>query len=140
MYRRGRPEASCSSPAPAEPDLGLGNGPFALLRLRAYLRTMLTDSTVSMASASVDGRSVYVLRAKVITATGVFMGHEPPQPLTIVIDAATRLPLTYQWSQFGMTWEARFDMSTGDKAPERSLFCLLYTSPSPRDRTRSRMP
>jgi len=110
--------------APAEPDLGLGNGPFALLRLRAYLRTMLTDSTVSMASASVDGRSVYVLRAKVITATGVFMGHEPPQPLTIVIDAATRLPLTYQWSQFGMTWEARFDMSTGDKAPERSLFVL----------------
>ena len=26
------------------------------------------------------------------------------------------------------------------KPPTRFIFCLLYTSPSPRDRTRSRMP
>ena len=35
------------------------------------------------------------------------------------------------------------DFKTGDKkniAGERSDTCLLYTSPSPRDRTRSRMP
>lgn len=109
--------------APAEPDLGLGNGPFALLRLRAYLRTMLSDSAVRMASASVDGRSVYVLRAKVILAD-TFMVREPPQPLTIVIDAATRLPLTYQWSRGGMTWEARFDMTTEEEAPGRYEFEL----------------
>ena len=28
----------------------------------------------------------------------------------------------------------------GYKAPDYGCFCLLYTSPSPRDRTRSRMP
>ena len=27
-----------------------------------------------------------------------------------------------------------------DKNPRMDTFCLLYTSPSPRDRTRSRMP
>ena len=30
--------------------------------------------------------------------------------------------------------------ATGLQIPERDKFCLLYTSPSPRDRTRSRMP
>ena len=30
--------------------------------------------------------------------------------------------------------------STSMGAPGEDLFCLLYTSPSPRDRTRSRMP
>ena len=29
---------------------------------------------------------------------------------------------------------------TSDKNIEKKVFCLLYTSPSPRDRTRSRMP
>ena len=109
--------------APAEPDLGLGNGPFALLRLRAYLRTMLSDSAVRMTSASVNGRSVYVLRAKVITAD-TFMVAEPPQPLSIVIDAATRLPLTYRWSRGGMNWQASFDMTTEKKPPDRSEFEL----------------
>ena len=28
----------------------------------------------------------------------------------------------------------------GDQIDEQYMFCLLYTSPSPRDRTRSRMP
>ena len=31
-------------------------------------------------------------------------------------------------------------MLTDDNAVEKVLSCLLYTSPSPRDRTRSRMP
>ena len=30
--------------------------------------------------------------------------------------------------------------AVADSLGERTLFCLLYTSPSPRDRTRSRMP
>ena len=36
----------------------------------------------------------------------------------------------------------KFDrrLQTLDTEPERFLTCLLYTSPSPRDRTRSRMP
>ena len=30
--------------------------------------------------------------------------------------------------------------AAGSANPEQALVCLLYTSPSPRDRTRSRMP
>ena len=36
-------------------------------------------------------------------------------------------------------WFSKFMSSTGD-IPNVKLTCLLYTSPSPRDRTRSRMP
>ena len=32
------------------------------------------------------------------------------------------------------------EKKTGKKVSEHALSCLLYTSPSPRDRTRSRMP
>ena len=31
-------------------------------------------------------------------------------------------------------------IAVGDKLINHGMFCLLYTSPSPRDRTRSRMP
>ena len=33
-----------------------------------------------------------------------------------------------------------FDITDGAKGPQAVNVCLLYTSPSPRDRTRSRMP
>ena len=37
--------------------------------------------------------------------------------------------------------EAGYEVATANDGIEAlSLFCLLYTSPSPRDRTRSRMP
>ena len=33
-----------------------------------------------------------------------------------------------------------FEHATSAQRPDRTQTCLLYTSPSPRDRTRSRMP
>ena len=39
--------------------------------------------------------------------------------------------------QVGSTFHAGANVGTGK---DYTLFCLLYTSPSPRDRTRSRMP
>ncbi len=116
--------------APAEPDLPLGTGPFALFRLRACLRTMLGDPRVRMTTASIDGRAVYVLRTNVINATGIFDPQEKPQPLTVVIDAATRLPLTYQWTQLRWTWEASFRIVTEKAPPSRSEFTLVMPPPA----------
>ena len=53
---------------------------------------------------------------------------------TISLAVSTELPLVVVNVQRG-------GPSTGlPTKPEQSDFCLLYTSPSPRDRTRSRMP
>ena len=41
--------------------------------------------------------------------------------------------------QGGHTWMVGYTIATHDATPVRHS-CLLYTSPSPRDRTRSRMP
>ena len=38
------------------------------------------------------------------------------------------------------TQETAATLNVVDSMEEQSLLCLLYTSPSPRDRTRSRMP
>ena len=42
-----------------------------------------------------------------------------------------------RWDDTSFTWDLTFNASTA--GPDNST-CLLYTSPSPRDRTRSRMP
>ena len=47
--------------------------------------------------------------------------------------------LVYQWQcQFAAA--AGDDDDDDDKVANDAVTCLLYTSPSPRDRTRSRMP
>ena len=42
--------------------------------------------------------------------------------------------------QIFITYQGGFDVSSVDQAYWQCTACLLYTSPSPRDRTRSRMP
>ena len=48
-------------------------------------------------------------------------------------DAETATAKTYEWN--GLSFVQTANLGTG-----RCTICLLYTSPSPRDRTRSRMP
>ena len=55
---------------------------------------------------------------------------------------AMKLPKDY-YTADPRNWEALFDrLSYNGRKIEKAVFddCLLYTSPSPRDRTRSRMP
>ena len=40
----------------------------------------------------------------------------------------------------GLTWDERLTQALPDEVSVVSYGCLLYTSPSPRDRTRSRIP
>ena len=60
--------------------------------------------------------------------------------------ASTDLSILTQYDPFTVNvTRAPSDNNAGENAPETSLNltlkgCLLYTSPSPRDRTRSRMP
>ena len=49
--------------------------------------------------------------------------------------------LTYEFDiQTNTGYEIKVDVDAVTGKIEEANFCLLYTSPSPRDRTRSRMP
>ena len=50
-----------------------------------------------------------------------------------------KLPILFEEMGVPYDW-ALVDFETNEQRTERFLSCLLYTSPSPRDRTRSRMP
>ena len=51
-------------------------------------------------------------------------------------------PAQATWGKGKFTIQPQTTIAYGDKAlqPAADYLCLLYTSPSPRDRTRSRMP
>ena len=57
-----------------------------------------------------------------------------------------RLAFNAAFNDFGLSWNWNVTLYgellniTGGKERIRYYICLLYTSPSPRDRTRSRMP
>ena len=58
------------------------------------------------------------------------------------ITPVTKKSLPLGNSSAGRSWEKKFENMRGRPSIgfELSADCLLYTSPSPRDRTRSRMP
>ena len=58
------------------------------------------------------------------------------RPVLLLIDRADAGRVT----QLDVVVEARPFIAAGDDAVAGQIGCLLYTSPSPRDRTRSRMP
>ena len=49
-------------------------------------------------------------------------------------------PVSGEWIRIYNTTDDTFDVKVLDEVPSTNQTCLLYTSPSPRDRTRSRMP
>lgn len=86
-----------SGMAAAEPDRELPDGGFRLWRLRAYLRTMMSDPEARFIATEQDGRTVWVLSAEAVTADGSGDRSVPVAvPVTITIDAATRLPLALE--------------------------------------------
>ena len=44
------------------------------------------------------------------------------------------------YQEFGVWYYPKRDLTYDETGPFHHMSCLLYTSPSPRDRTRSRMP
>ena len=72
-----------------------------------------------IARTSDDGGQTYVL-----DGSGLVLAHPDPAQAGKIINPGDRLPLN-----LASTWHGTFHNG-----------CLLYTSPSPRDRTRSRMP
>ncbi len=84
--------------APGPPDTPVGAWS-PLWRLRAYLRSIQGDPRVHFATSSKDGRPVWVLRTSVVELVGSDKGSTAVAlPVSIVIDAATRLPLSYSRS------------------------------------------
>ena len=69
-----------------------------------------------------------------------------PKQIAIVGAGVAGLTAAYELRQAGhhvTIYEAASEvggLAAGFKAPHWDWTCLLYTSPSPRDRTRSRMP
>ena len=62
---------------------------------------------------------------------------------TVAPKASRAAPETAKTNRFKLKYAPHFNMfkhSAGDDLTDQLKFCLLYTSPSPRDRTRSRMP
>ena len=78
----------------------------------------------------------------------------PPKPPEIFPENAWGMDIMFGDAGFGLgtflrkqidvKWTAFADLSFSETKDEREFeyidYCLLYTSPSPRDRTRSRMP
>ena len=60
--------------------------------------------------------------------------------INIINKSSHDLPSYETIASAGMDLRAHIEQDIILKPLERSIICLLYTSPSPRDRTRSRMP
>ena len=115
--------------AAAEPDRELLDGGFPLWRVRAYLRTMMSDPEARFTTSELDGRAVWVLSAEAVEedwSSGV--GIEPVAvPVTITIDAATRLPLRLESASLPgrvVGEVATFDLHPLSEAPARDRFTL----------------
>ena len=58
------------------------------------------------------------------------------EPLKVILDSRPELKFYAEWTSCWRGYRGTWEITN-----ERLyLICLLYTSPSPRDRTRSRMP
>ena len=91
--------------------------------------------SVKISSAALDTakiEEIIDLKGKWNEGEKVFKVNAPRNDVKVSVDG-------WQMPAFmGLTsWTA---FSEGMKAPAMVMGCLLYTSPSPRDRTRSRMP
>ena len=117
-----------SGMAAAEPDRELPDGGFPLWRVRAYLRTMMSDPEARFIATEQDGRTVWVLSAEAVSADG--SGERPVPvalPVTITIDAATRLPLAYERAGVPGSHDGErleFDIHPLNDAPARDRFTL----------------
>jgi len=102
---------------------------FPLLRLRAYLRGNQNDPQVNFSTGQQDGREVWILRTTVVE-TASAAGGKPVAvslPVTVVIDAATRLPLSYTHGSFpgGLSGErTTFDVQPLSQAPAQTEFSV----------------
>ena len=93
------------------------------LRAEIFKYTDKNGKTVFSDKPPVDNRSESVLEVEL----GPTNLSEPPPKLPAQSPKATHS-------------EAALEYSTTITSPEADTTCLLYTSPSPRDRTRTRMP
>ena len=76
-----------------------------------------------------------------LTRTGT-EAYKPPKARHFVYEYAyeKEQPFKGAAKTYHVVGEDNFKITRKDYDPEAGLICLLYTSPSPRDRTRSRMP
>eukprot|EP00656_Telonema_subtile_P040200 TRINITY_DN45264_c0_g1_i1.p1 TRINITY_DN45264_c0_g1~~TRINITY_DN45264_c0_g1_i1.p1 ORF type:complete len:152 (+),score=42.65 TRINITY_DN45264_c0_g1_i1:94-549(+) len=69
------------------------------------------------------------------------LGKEPPKVKAPTVRGVRRRPPGQKGlANEGDVKRQRKDEDVEEKKPDKEKACLLYTSPSPRDRTRSRMP
>ena len=117
-----------SGMAAAEPDRALLDAGFPLWRVRAYLRTMMSDSEARFIATEQDGRTVWVLSAEAVTV-GYSGDRSTPValPVTITIDAATRLPLALERAGVSGSYPGElmeFDIHPLSDAPAHDRFAL----------------
>ena len=106
-------------------------------RLRTTIRTTeVPNSTRLYYSLSGDGIDEDDLSQGSLTGSGVVKGNKFLINHTLAKDLVTEGNETLEIKLFT---DADLTQQVGETV-EVLIFCLLYTSPSPRDRTRSRMP
>jgi hypothetical protein len=117
-----------SGVAAAEPDRELLKAGFPLWRVRAYLRSMMSDPEARFIATEQDGRTVWVLSAQAVTVG--YSGDRPVPvalPVTITIDAATRLPLAVERAGVPGSYPGElleFDIHSLSEAPAHERFTL----------------
>ena len=92
-----------------------------------YIGVIMTETTQDQKTVAIQTIYVKDVSFEAPNSPGVFM-EENIQP-------ETKINLSNTHNKIG---ENSYDVSLTIKA--EASYCLLYTSPSPRDRTRSRMP
>ena len=104
-----------------------------LRRIAENVKLLLSSSSTSSVN-SFNGRTgAVVLTSADVTGA---LGYTPPTNLNGLTDVTISAPANAQVLTYNSTtsqWENQTPAGGGGG-------CLLYTSPSPRDRTRSRMP
>ena len=92
-----------------------------------------------------SGVTIAIATAFAVIAPGAVVAHELLDHPATGFGAESPPPAGFQSGGEGAEWELIETISTGNPHTDLDFFtqggnCLLYTSPSPRDRTRSRMP
>ena len=88
-----------------------------------------------------DGLAVSLLYQDGVLVRGATRGDGTTgEDISVNVRTVRNIPLKLQGSGWPETLEVRGEVFMSKAGFERLNACLLYTSPSPRDRTRSRMP
>ena len=113
----------------------------ARARLRTELGALLAEAAERGVLATAPSRSLGWLRVTVVSSTGHSLSDGALATARLgALRGVAAVPGAVAWARSELAAARRGDVGDADWQAALARICLLYTSPSPRDATLSRMP